>query len=50
MECERSYFDSSAAAEVSADVVEDLVAVDVAMVVRDWYGLRVVVEFSRDER
>src|SRR6266571_3533190 len=50
VECERSYFDSSAAAEVSADVVEDLVAVDVAMVVWNWYGLRVVVKFSRDER
>src|SRR2546425_2986497 len=50
VECEGSYFDSSAAAEVSADVVEDLVAVDVAVIVWDWYGLRVVVEFSRDER
>src|SRR5256712_8072247 len=49
VECERSHFDSSAAAEVSADVVEDLVAVDVAVVVWDGYGLRVVVEFSRDE-
>src|SRR5438876_5677004 len=49
VECEGSYFDSSAAAEVSADVVEDLVAVDVAVVVWNGYCLRVVVEFSRDE-
>ena len=50
VECEGSYFDSSPAAEVSADVVEDLIAVNVAVVVWDGYGLRVVVEFSRDER
>src|SRR5437667_439601 len=50
VQCERSDLDSAAAAEVSADVVEDLVAVDVAVVVWDWYGLRVVVEFSRHER
>src|SRR3989442_15329460 len=35
VECERSYVDSSAATEVAADVVENLVAVDVAVVVRD---------------
>src|SRR5712691_4382250 len=49
VECERSYLDSSTTAEIAAYVVEDLVTVNVAVVVRDWYGLRVVVEFSRDE-
>src|SRR5256885_1612937 len=49
VEGERPYFNASTAAEVSAYVVEDFVAVNVAVVVWDGYGLGVVVEFSRDE-
>src|SRR2546428_1472149 len=50
VECERSHLDSSAAAEVSADVLEALVAVDVAVVVCAGLALRMVVEFSGPER
>jgi len=38
VQCVRAYLDPSAASEIAADIVEYLVAVDVAVIVRDRYG------------
>src|SRR5262249_34675332 len=46
MEGDRGAFDAFAASEVAVDVVEHLVAVDIAMIIRNWDGEWVVVELA----
>ena len=38
VQCVRAYLDPSAASEIAADIVEDLVTIYVAVIVGDGYG------------
>jgi len=49
MEGDRSSLDALAAHEIPLYIVKELVAVDVAMVVRGRYGLWVIIIKPRDE-
>src|ERR1700681_4231717 len=49
MERQGRLLDATTTAEIAVDVVEQLVAIDVAVVIRNWYRERVIVQFARHE-
>ena len=49
VQCDRALLDAAAAHEVAVDVVEDFVAIDARVIVRNRYGERMIVEHPRNE-